>query len=233
MKKQNRVGSDSVFPEALQQRLNSYALMAGAAGVSLLALTSPSTAEIVYTKTHQVIGVNSSYGIDFNHDGTIDLTIQDKTSQGCFDGCNGLGSLLAVLPGTNEVVDDVYGAVAMKPGMRIGQGDPQKGGTQFMAFGSLQGSFPGGSWVNVNNRYLGLKFSINGETHYGWARLSVQAQVPMFFTATLTGYAYETIPNKAIVAGQTREGNDVAPNAVLNVPAAQSGTLGMLALGKK
>ena len=41
-------------------------------------------------------------------------------------------------------------------------------------------------------------------------------------TATLTGYAYETIPNKPIIAGKTKVGDDRART-----------TLGRLALGRK
>src|ERR1700683_4495618 len=61
-----------------------------------------------------------------------------------------------------------------------------------------------GSWVNVKNRYLGLRFKIKGKTHFGWARLSVQVQNHTV-VGTLTGYAYETIPGKAIKAGQTKD----------------------------
>src|SRR5208337_1079591 len=30
-----------------------------------------------------------------------------------------------------------------------------------------------GPWAGVSSRYLGLKFVIKGETHFGWARLAV------------------------------------------------------------
>jgi len=63
-----------------------------------------------------------------------------------------------------------------------------------------------GPWHGAQNRYLGLKFLVKGQVHYGWARLSVSKIFP--FTATLTGYAYETIPNKSIVAGKTHGNND-------------------------
>jgi hypothetical protein len=46
--------------------------------------------------------------------------------------------------------------------------------------------------------YLGLSFQVNGETYYGWAYLRVGEG-----TGTLLGYAYETIPGRAIKAGQT------------------------------
>jgi hypothetical protein len=58
-----------------------------------------------------------------------------------------------------------------------------------------------GSWINVKARYLGLRFILGRETHYGWARLNIHFDTPRTIKATLTGYAYETIPDKPIVAG--------------------------------
>ncbi len=75
-------------------------------------------------------------------------------------------------------------------------------------------SFVHGVWANVRNRYLGLKFQFSGETHYGWARVSVKRQAN-HFTALLTGYAYETTPNTAIVAGET-SGNAVGSSGDAN-----------------
>jgi hypothetical protein len=49
---------------------------------------------------------------------------------------------------------------------------------------------------------------IEGKSHYGWARMSVEIKGTNL-TATLTGYAYETIPNKPIIAGKTH-GKDEA-----------------------
>jgi hypothetical protein len=63
---------------------------------------------------------------------------------------------------------------------------------------------------NVTSRYLGLKFEVDGKTHYGWARLTVQLPGNYLINATLTGYAYETVPDKGILAGQTAGGADAA-----------------------
>src|ERR1700674_3097262 len=64
------------LPESTHQRLNMYALAASAAGVSLLALASPAEGNIVYTHIHKIIKVNQHYGLDLNHDGITDFTIQ-------------------------------------------------------------------------------------------------------------------------------------------------------------
>jgi len=77
--------------------------------------------------------------------------------------------------------------------------------------------------IAVTNRYLGFKFKIRGATHYGRARLDVSLTNGIV-VGTLTGYAYETIPNKPIIAGKTK-GPDVIT--------VHSGTLGALAAGRK
>jgi hypothetical protein len=219
-------GEKSTSSQSLHQRLNAYALAASAAGVSLLALSEPSAAEIIYTHTHHVIRWEGSYKLDFNHDGTTDLTIQNKYFHTCttFDGsCFTSETLAAALVGNNAVVYNWYGAVAMKPGMRIGPRDKFKGGSEPMVK-CANGIYPVGSWINVRDRYLGVKFKIKGETHYGWARLSVHIQLPITITTILTGYAYETIPNKPIISGKTK-----GPDVVTVEP----GSLGALAAGRK
>ncbi|HEX8815058.1 MAG TPA: hypothetical protein VF753_06120 [Terriglobales bacterium] len=68
-----------------------------------------------------------------------------------------------------------------------------------------------GQWMYTSKRYLGLEFVISGQTHYGWARVTVSRSSGFsknYITATLTGYAYETIPNKPILTGATT-GSDV------------------------
>ena len=87
-----------------------------------------------------------------------------------------------------------------------------------------------GPWVNglkgkgVKNRYLGVKFKIKGKYHYGWARMSVTCRGKPAIAPTLTGYAYETIANKAIIAGKTK-----GPDVVTMPP----DTLGSLAWGRR
>jgi len=90
-----------------------------------------------------------------------------------------------------------------------------------------------GNWINVTNRYLGLKFLIKGKVHYGWARLNVTV-VQSKLTVILTGYAYETITGRSIIAGRTKgpaeDRNDLGP-ASLTAPTWKPATLGALALG--
>jgi len=219
----------SALSEECHRRLNSYALAAAAAGVGALALVPPAEAKIVYTPAHLAISTSNPqhwWSLDLNHDGVKDFSFSAYYEVG-------MSSQFAFMRCWPQAGNSVWGQAyeaALRPGVRIGPGGRFKLRHLSMArVSTVQGhsSFDA-PWANggrgVTDRYLGLKFQINGETHYGWARLnvSVRDQGGVNITATLTGYAYETIPNKAIIAGKTK-GPDVI--------AAQPATLGNLAAG--
>ena len=200
----------SGLPDSIQHKLNIYALAASAAGVSLLALAQPSEAKIVYTKTHQVIGSDGIYPLDLNRDGTIDFLIQERIYS---TYANSQPSSLRVKEAFGNAVEGSSSlAAALRKGSRIGprQGFiSSKGSLGELMFESYCADTCGtrGHWLNVKNRYLGLKFQISGKTHFGGARLSVEVENRKI-TATLTGYAYETVANKGIDAGQTQDATD-------------------------
>jgi hypothetical protein len=82
-------------------------------------------------------------------------------------------------------------------------------------------------WNGSHPPYLGLKFRINGEVHYGWARVNAALR-----NAVLIGFAYETIPDKPIIAGMTAEGDAELPAAMpLVTSSMRPANPGMLALG--
>jgi hypothetical protein len=221
---------DKIHPkvcESLHHQFNMYALAAGAAGVGLLALAQPAEAKIVYTPTHHVIGKNGRYKLDLNHDKITDITLVD--TYGCnTDYCYGR---LSAIPAGGNGVEGKRGflsipyAYALKHGALVGPKQPFSG--QLMASDNV-GTL--GQWLNVSNGYLGFKFEIKGKTHYGWARLTVTDK-NVVITATLTGYAYETIPGKPIIAGQTKSPDDAGVEESRNLPAPESASLGALAMG--
>jgi hypothetical protein len=226
-----------VFSPALQRRLNMYAIAASAAGVSVLALTQPLEAKVVSTKTNQTIGNNGVYNLDLTHDGNVDFLIQEWN----LGGWSSDNALLADPAQGNFVLGYKHVLAAALPfGAPIGpqqefvagggNGEVMVSITHFTTGGT---SYVHGYWANVKNRYLGLKFQMDGQTHYGWARLSVQRK-EFHLTAVLTGYAYETTPNTEIKAGQTSGGDDasVAPISPTS-DTSQSGSLGALALGAR
>jgi hypothetical protein len=222
--------------DSLHQHLHMYALAASAAGVSVLALVQPGEAEVIYTPVQVTIGPNQPYGLDLNNDGIVDFTLKNRT----WNTTSGwYWNFFVQHPGGNEVAGHIaaYGfpwAYALASGMRIDKVDRHfvaGRATMVNYVYNWDGRFSKGSWLNVNNRYLGLKFKIEGQVHYGWARLTTQGG-----SVTLTGYAYETIPNKAIKAGQEQDNDDSvgqADPAALTEPSQRPATLGMLASGAK
>ncbi len=225
----------SALTDSLHQRLNSYALAASAAGVSLLALAQPAQAKIVYTPAHKRLPINNDFFLDLNHDGTNDLRFHILTSEEDCSAHRGTceswdAADLFAYPQTkgDEVVGKAPYASALRAGASIG---PQAG---FNTSRGIMGAVAlflrsqptySGPWADagkpVKGRYLGLKFIIKGKTHYGWARFNVRIyrNPESTVSAVLTGYAYETIPNKPILAGKTH-GKDV-----ITVEPASLGTL--------
>ena len=230
----------------LHKQLNAYALAAGAAGVSLLALAQPADAKIVYTATHRVIGLTTRISLDLNHDGKTDVTLfetQHSTSEGgaiTHLFASGAGNVIKAYRYFTSTGPGLNFASAVLKGQRIGGSQTRFGyaGRNTMAWAntSAGGGATGGAWGNIVKlpyRYLGIQFQINGKTHYGWARLIVKCSGTTI-TGTLTGYAYEAIPNKTIVAGQ-KTGKDESVETLNTssaaVPVQEPASLGRLAHG--
>jgi hypothetical protein len=229
----------SRLSDSIHHRLDMYAIAAGAAGVGILALAQPVEAKIVYTAAHK----NAIAGIklDLNHDGIADFKLcrSDNTYYHCIRTVvsrpPGFVSRLLARPMNklNGVVGKGYSASPLVAGTPIGGKAAFPPGDSRMATGEFSGTINyGGPWLNVTNRYLGFKFVIKGKIHYGWARLNVHWKHPQ--TAILTGYAYETIPGKSIIAGKTNGPDDstIAASVIAPLPAKpQPASLGILALG--
>jgi hypothetical protein len=211
---------------ANQSRLTAYATAATAAGVGVLALAAPSEAEVVYTPTHlqlrAVYGGVPAYKLDLNGDGIADFELINSTF--------GHGGDQSAKPrGRNQVLGAGPYASALSSGAAIGPNGPFNGASFMARWINSSGSiFSHGPWVNVRDRYLGFRFLIQGEYHFGWARISLD-----YGLMHLTGYAYETVANQPITAGQETGSADDATNISQRNSAtpAATATLGRLARG--
>ena len=228
--------------DPLNRRLNTYTQVACAAGVSVLALAASSEAKVVYTETNQVTNTEFPLYIDLNNDGIKDFLLRTSFyvgSSGLVVGLNASGYRNAdnLVAGRRLSRSGYFfsAASALPAGARIGpKGNfsvrlPFLAEELFNSVGSHNSDL--GPWAGkgkgVTDRYLGLKFVIDGQVHYGWSRLSVALGHHRQFgdvSGTLTGYAYETVPNKLIIAGQ------ITGADVITMPPE---TLGGLALGRK
>jgi hypothetical protein len=220
----------------VEKRLLGYAALASATGVGVLALAPPSEAKIVYTATHQSIATGSTFQLDVNGDGINDFRFVNRFSGPAGRGTFSTQTAAALIAYPDVATNNIWGnshfdVSVLLAGIVVGPKGNFTGNHSVMGgAGEIDGGPPSynGPWAppggNVKNRYIGLKFVIDGQIHFGWARLSVEIRPARKggAQAVLTGYAYETEANKPIETGKT-SGPDVA--------SAQPATLGQMALG--
>ncbi len=235
----------------LNRQMAQYSIAAALAGVSVLALATPAVGEVVVTKktipvplttdgTLEPIKISmANNGID-----NFQLTLSSTSLRVYrFLLADGVAPQDELRVGTGPAFNVYLGA--LRRGEQIG---PSNASSQFnngLVEESL-GNGPSnriffGSWGgSPKNRYLGVRFPINGQTHYGWIRLTVTTNpdphTPVM-SATITGWAYETVPNKAIAAGtaaiavSAAEKTSSLLHAASNIQANKGPSLGMLAAG--
>lgn len=237
--------------QLLDCRLASYATAAVASGVGVFGLAQSAEAQVVYTPAHVLIGSHTVYGLDLANNGTLDFILHGSLTANCstvfsallanpvvsgngVEGAVYLGSRVAKVLNAGEPIGSSQRFINrdLRGGVLMGEAIYSPGGGQYR-----------GKWLHVFNRYLGLKFQINGETHFGWARMSVNLSLHHPLQSVLTGYAYETQPNTPIIAGQ--EGGEAADAPVersdtgdistgasqMAAELGQPASLGVLALG--
>jgi hypothetical protein len=251
MKRSSRpVRTPANLSESVHRRLHLYALAASATGVGMLASPPPADGKVVYTPAHDKLQNGVVRPIDLNHDRVTDFYLVTGVRYGgewlavcdhsvvptytgrqfyCKYGTDFPNAAILAFSTTSRKKYEF--AAALPKGSRIGKGRQfgSMGKAQQMAAAKSFSSWWLGPWVDkgkgIKAAYIGLKFQIHHKLHYGWARLCVKTHVENgtnSLTATLTGYAYETIPNKAIVAGKTS-----GPDVITLEPA----SLGNLAAG--
>jgi hypothetical protein len=233
----------------LNHQVGQYSLAAAVAGVSVLALVAPAAGEIVVTKKTIHIplatdGALEPVKISMANNGVNNFSFslyQSLSYRHLTIGGVSLGDELRV--GTGPAFDVYLGALPR--GARIGPSNPSSsfnvGGIGELSNSFSNNKFFRGSWSgSPKNRYLGVRFQMNGETHYGWIRLTVTTNPKAhtaFMSATITGYAYETVANKPIVAGTAEIAAAAAEKPTAEVQSPEnirnhSGpSLGMLAVG--
>lgn len=191
----------------ISNRLKSYlALTAG-----FIALSPLADAQIIYTDINpdSVLTGTESLLLDINNDGVFDY----KITQGYFKidtvnyfanwfsalndnqvfsaGVTSLGSSWHYVPMPLNFWDD------MKP-----SGDNRawkKGGR--LSFSGNNPWIYSSLWRGLKDKYAGLKFKINGEYYYGWARMDVDSSGK---SLTLKDYAYYDEAGKQIRAGSMK-----------------------------
>jgi hypothetical protein len=230
----------------LNRQIAQYSVAAAVAGVSMLALAQPAAGEVVVTK--KTINIPMASFRDF----TTKISMANNGVNNfsfnlySFETGTDRGFIMQGVTASDGILGSGFyqKAFALPRGSKIGPGafpfDPYTALIEATQSGENGSRYPRGDWENSKNRYLGVSFRLNGQTHYGWIRVTVTVNLQPhgpFPTAKITGYAYETVPNKTILAGTAATAAATAekPTAKLQAPKNirnQSGpSLGMLAAG--
>jgi hypothetical protein len=256
MKRSSGPRKTANLSDSIHHQLNMYAIAASAAGVSMLALTQPALAKIIYTPSNILIKVHGGIvDLDLNHDGINDF--QFYAGGGAGVGRRGPlppeGTYIANLDvGPAQQSNRVWAvqshgiscAAAVPKGNKVGphrrfQLRPYPIGMAIAEYLSLGTTYRYCPWIKGKQAYLGLKFVVKGKVHFGWARVKILTGFTGF-PAKITGYAYETVPNKPIITGKMSgpaedpTNEELSPSASLTTPVPEKprpGLLGILALG--
>lgn len=179
------------------------ALGLAASGLSLAA-DRAAEASIVYSGPQNipVDSLNPSYNLDLDGDSNVDFTIDwqstiflgDGSTQTSADGSgNGIVQLGGGYAAALAAGDLIDGAASFATGAQVL-------GTSTVEEKSLvgvTGAFPNAA----SDTYLGLKFDISGQDHYGWALIDDVVWNNGFQSLTIQGWAYETTARTGIRAG--------------------------------
>lgn len=220
-------------------QISTYVNTALATGVSLLALAHPAQSEVVMTKKTISISPFAPVMLDLNKDGVADFKLSFVGSNYGHTVSNYIN---AVPLAGGEIVGSAAGkfgpyASALARGANVGPSahfvQAKNGKVTLEHFlgiesGSLL-SYTYGKWDNLGpDRFLGVKFPIHGEMHYGWIRVTVNVAKVNGVSGTVTAYAYETVPNKKITVGSS---TGTASSPATKAAVKEKASLGLLALG--
>ncbi|PZR11019.1 MAG: hypothetical protein DI539_20900 [Flavobacterium psychrophilum] len=171
------------------------------AAVALMSIAA--TSQIVYTDitdvsaTVEAPNVSEFVSIDFNNDGTEEYNFR-------WDAFNGGMWFLHITFANNDdnQINRKEGSTSMETyvePMNLNDAissDSDWGNTYPEPFigDSFDSNFQG-----LGDRYVGTKFTINGNVHYGWILVSFEDN----FLFTVKSYAYQSTPNTPLNAGET------------------------------
>lgn len=184
-----------------------------------LSATTGSSQVIVYTDVNpdEVINPGSFYELDMDNDLTGEFFIWIASLSGTYGSTFFSGYQAAVMPwssGNSVLVYDYYGyprPVAMNSGSWISAGQSMSsnsGGGWLLAQSLVMSgtyTFGGGAFQGVSDAYIGVRFDMGGQPHYGWVRIDV---APGADKITVKDYAYHSVATREIMAGQVGVGID-------------------------
>ena len=218
-------GSARLLATQFRKALDGYALSASAAGVAVLACSLPADCQPICKTIHTDLVATDTYSLNPAHQKFAPFNVAET-----WKDVSSLSSTFwnrgFFTPNTSRarVMTDVKGYPAtvpaggsIGPGKQFGRGKmygllftygPANGGKKHDHKGNLQ---------LLQDNYLGFKFPVGGQDHYGWLRLKVTFSYGgdgAVGTLHLKNYGYESTPNTPIYAGQCSAADGRSPNVM-------------------
>jgi hypothetical protein len=210
--------------KSLAKKLKQYSALAATAVVA------DASGQVVYTDINDTTLVNNGdfFDIDLNNDGILEATINlyafaTSGSYGSFfykSSYNGVGidadtlrneiatsvSTFATSTGTYSVgvakafsLNNAINNTANWASNYIYAG--AYANYSFVTpYGSNYNTISVGQFPGAGDKYMGVRFKLNNNTHYGWVRMSISQKSD---TVTIKDFAYNATANTPILAGDT------------------------------
>lgn len=173
---------------------------------SLLTGVSQVSGQIIYTDVDPDEGGSGvTYTLDMDNDNNAEFQIRH------FDESNGGSSLNSLFVGPaldasanagNSIIASSVSGFAYP--LVLNEGDAISAGNANWKDNLGQSlnasSCSSGNWCNETDKYLGLRFKIGNDVHYGWARLDVGTSGADWL---IKDYAYNSVAGESIDAGET------------------------------
>ncbi|MDP8313717.1 MAG: hypothetical protein RAP70_01415 [Candidatus Celaenobacter antarcticus] len=202
------------FPALKKESLNKKLIMYSVAAGMTLSLGAKAHAEIQYTNIEPNKTITQAenhethdFLLDLNNDGTPEFKIfQAFSTTYTFSYSYYFYSYNSVLQvATNDGLsvmraNSVNPYVAALKSNSLISADQNFNADKVLGVVSYYDALAEGMWPGAGQKFMGVKFKIEENIHYGWIRLSVADNCGSF---TVYDYAYEDEAGQAIKAGQT------------------------------
>jgi hypothetical protein len=242
-KRQNsrRQRSAATLPEALASRLDAYTLAATAAGIGLLGSALPANATPICQNISVVLSGTDSFALNPANQQIAPFLVVQTRFYYDYESNPMFWNRAFFEPNPQGVMLSAANSLpaAVSAGALIGpSGKFAKGNSYGLLFtygpGDSYFQYKGGGTLNKHRgnfkfgqtNYVGFRFLLSGQYHYGWARIEVFLHPYFHEVIAKTGissYGYETAADTAISAGD-------CPTPELS---SNGASLGLLALGEQ
>ncbi len=200
-----------LLKDSLTNRLLKYSAAAGA----IIAISSNADAQVAYSGTQNLdfSAQGVLHPLDLDGDGTDDFNFGLPGASSVFNSYTSYNSAFISNPASNSWVgsSDPY-ALSSSYAISASASFAGSGGGWNLGSASSAGSNYSGNFPGQGDQFIGVKFDISGETHYGWIRINLASSCDAL---TIVDWAYEETPDVGILAGD-EIGDDGPPTVVIS-----------------